>query len=230
MCWPRWSRRCSPSAALMRPSRDLVRGGCGGQRGGRRVLVGRGGAAHGVGADGRYRDRAPALAIVVGYRARRSPRSRQQLVFGDIGVRFAASGRRRRHDHRGAVRHDRRRSTLRAQLAPAPRPRGGRQPSWPCPRRSRFRVRTRRRLRVWWRATDTEQSELAKWVPLDAADQTVLTGQLSEALQAAERYPTVASAKAAGMILAGGMAPGVGRALPADQRRTSSRASTRTAR
>ena len=57
---------------------------------------------------------------------------------------------------------------------------------------------------------NTEQSELAKWVPLDAADQTVLTGQLSEALQAAERYPTVASAKAAGMILAGGMAPGVG--------------------
>ena len=57
---------------------------------------------------------------------------------------------------------------------------------------------------------DTEQSELAKWVPLDAADQAVLTTQLSEALQAAERYPTVASAKAAGMILAGGMAPGVG--------------------
>jgi hypothetical protein len=57
---------------------------------------------------------------------------------------------------------------------------------------------------------DTEQSELAKWVPLDAADQAILTTQLSEALQAAERYPTVASAKAAHMILAGGMAPGVG--------------------
>jgi hypothetical protein len=57
---------------------------------------------------------------------------------------------------------------------------------------------------------DTEQAELAKWVPLDAADQAVLTTQLSEALQAAERFPTVASAKAAGMILAGGMAPGVG--------------------
>ncbi len=57
---------------------------------------------------------------------------------------------------------------------------------------------------------DTEQSELAKWVPLDAADQAALTTQLSQALQAAERYPTVASAKAAGMILAGGMAPGVG--------------------
>ena len=50
----------------------------------------------------------------------------------------------------------------------------------------------------------------AKWVPLDAVDQTVLTGQLAASLQAAERYPTVASAKAAGMILAGGMAPGVG--------------------
>jgi len=57
---------------------------------------------------------------------------------------------------------------------------------------------------------DTEQAELAKWVPLDAHDQAILTTQLSEALQAAERYPTVASAKAAGMILAGGMAPGVG--------------------
>ena len=56
----------------------------------------------------------------------------------------------------------------------------------------------------------TEQSELQKWVPLNANDQAVLTGQLSEALQAAERYPTVASAKAAHMILAGGMAPGVG--------------------
>ncbi len=56
----------------------------------------------------------------------------------------------------------------------------------------------------------TEQSELQKWVPLNAADQSVLTGQLSGALQAAERFPTVASAKAAGMILAGGMAPGVG--------------------
>ena len=56
----------------------------------------------------------------------------------------------------------------------------------------------------------TEQTELKKWVPLNAADQAVLTDQLSQALQAAERYPTVASAKAAGMILAGGMAPGVG--------------------
>ena len=56
----------------------------------------------------------------------------------------------------------------------------------------------------------TEQTELKKWVPLNAADQAVLTGQLSQALQAAERYPTVASAKAAHMIMAGGMAPGVG--------------------
>ncbi len=57
---------------------------------------------------------------------------------------------------------------------------------------------------------ETEQSELKKWVPLNAQDQAVLTTQLSESLQAAYRYPTVASAKAAGMILAGGMAPGVG--------------------
>jgi hypothetical protein len=57
---------------------------------------------------------------------------------------------------------------------------------------------------------DTEQSELAKWVPLDPATQTVLTRQLADAYQAAMRYPTVADAKRAGMILAGGMAPGVG--------------------
>jgi hypothetical protein len=57
---------------------------------------------------------------------------------------------------------------------------------------------------------DTEQSELKKWVPLNAHDQALLTNQLYGALLAAERYPTVASAKAAGMILAGGMAPGVG--------------------
>jgi hypothetical protein len=57
---------------------------------------------------------------------------------------------------------------------------------------------------------DTEQAELKKWVPLDPHDQAILTAQLSQALQAAERYPTVASAKQAHMILAGGMAPGVG--------------------
>jgi hypothetical protein len=57
---------------------------------------------------------------------------------------------------------------------------------------------------------DTEQSELAKWQPLDPATQTVLTHQLAEAYQAAMRFPTVADAKRAGMVLAGGMAPGVG--------------------
>jgi len=57
---------------------------------------------------------------------------------------------------------------------------------------------------------DTEQSELAKWVPLNPHDQAILTVQLAEARSAALRFPTVASAKAAGMILAGGMAPGVG--------------------
>ncbi len=56
----------------------------------------------------------------------------------------------------------------------------------------------------------SEQSELKPYVPLDAADQAVLSQELSQSLAAAERFPTVASAKAAGMILAGGMAPGVG--------------------
>jgi hypothetical protein len=56
----------------------------------------------------------------------------------------------------------------------------------------------------------SEKSENAKWVPLGPTDQAALTGQLAQSYQAAMRYPTVASAKAAGMILAGGMAPGVG--------------------
>lgn len=56
----------------------------------------------------------------------------------------------------------------------------------------------------------TEKAENAKWVPLDPNDQAILSQQLSEAEQAAMEFPTVASAKAAGMILAGGMAPGVG--------------------
>jgi len=56
----------------------------------------------------------------------------------------------------------------------------------------------------------SEQTELKPYVPLNAADQAVLNQQLTQAYFAAERFPTVASAKAAGMILAGGMAPGVG--------------------
>ena len=56
----------------------------------------------------------------------------------------------------------------------------------------------------------TEQSELKKFVPLDPANQALLTQQLAQAQQAAMRFPTFGSAKAAGMILAGGMAPGVG--------------------
>ena len=56
----------------------------------------------------------------------------------------------------------------------------------------------------------SEQTELKPFVPLDPTDQAIMTQQLSQALQAAEEFPTVAAAKAAGMILAGGMAPGVG--------------------
>jgi hypothetical protein len=56
----------------------------------------------------------------------------------------------------------------------------------------------------------TEQSELKKFVPLDPTNQALLTQQLAQAQQAAERFPTFGSAKAAGFILAGGMAPGVG--------------------
>ncbi len=57
---------------------------------------------------------------------------------------------------------------------------------------------------------DTEKSENLPYVPLDAQTQAALDGQLAQAEEAAMRFPTVASAKAAGMVLAGGMAPGVG--------------------
>ena len=57
---------------------------------------------------------------------------------------------------------------------------------------------------------DTEKAELLPYVPLAAAQQHLLAHQLLLAEQAAQRYPTVKDAKAAGMILAGGMAPGVG--------------------
>jgi hypothetical protein len=57
---------------------------------------------------------------------------------------------------------------------------------------------------------DTEQSELKPYVPLDPQTQALLDQQLATAEQAALRFPTVADAKAAGMVLAGGMAPGVG--------------------
>jgi hypothetical protein len=57
---------------------------------------------------------------------------------------------------------------------------------------------------------DSEKSELAPYQPLSAATQRVLARQLELAEQAALRFPTVKDAKAAGMILAGGMAPGVG--------------------
>jgi hypothetical protein len=55
-----------------------------------------------------------------------------------------------------------------------------------------------------------EQSELQPDVPLSAADQKALSAELVEARAAAMKYPTVADAKRAGMIPAGGMAPGVG--------------------
>ena len=57
---------------------------------------------------------------------------------------------------------------------------------------------------------DTEKSELLPYVPLPAGQQHLLARQLAQAEQAAMRYPTVKDAKAAGMVLAGGMAPGVG--------------------
>jgi hypothetical protein len=57
---------------------------------------------------------------------------------------------------------------------------------------------------------DTEKSELKPYAPLDPATQALLSRQLEVAELAALRFPTVADAKRAGMILAGGMAPGVG--------------------
>ncbi|HEY1737227.1 MAG TPA: hypothetical protein VGI86_00875 [Acidimicrobiia bacterium] len=57
---------------------------------------------------------------------------------------------------------------------------------------------------------DTEQSEKDPYVPLDSATQRTLSHQLALASQVAMRYPTLESALKAGMIPAGGMAPGVG--------------------
>ena len=59
-------------------------------------------------------------------------------------------------------------------------------------------------------AIDGESAEVAPDVPLDAATQKQLAAQLVIARAAALQYPTVADATRAGMVLAGGMAPGVG--------------------
>lgn len=55
-----------------------------------------------------------------------------------------------------------------------------------------------------------EAAEVQPDKPLDAATQKALGDQLVAARVAALKYPTVRDAKAAGMIVAGGMAPGVG--------------------
>jgi hypothetical protein len=55
-----------------------------------------------------------------------------------------------------------------------------------------------------------EQAELQPDKPLDPAAQKLVGEQLVQAREAAAKYPTVKEAKAAGMVLAGGMAPGVG--------------------
>ena len=55
-----------------------------------------------------------------------------------------------------------------------------------------------------------ESIETAPDVPLDAATQTLLGRQLTEARAAESKFPTAGDAKKAGMMLAGGAAPGVG--------------------
>ncbi len=55
-----------------------------------------------------------------------------------------------------------------------------------------------------------EAAESQPDVPLDAVTRATLAGQLVIAREAALRYPTVADAKAAGYIEAGGFAPGAG--------------------
>jgi hypothetical protein len=59
-------------------------------------------------------------------------------------------------------------------------------------------------------SNDSEKAELKPYAALDTQTQTLLSQQLAQSEQAAMRFPTVADAKAAGMVLAGGMAPGVG--------------------
>jgi hypothetical protein len=55
-----------------------------------------------------------------------------------------------------------------------------------------------------------EQAELKPDVPLSTANQKLIAQQLVIARAAAMKFPTVGDAKRAGMIPAGGMAPGVG--------------------
>jgi len=57
---------------------------------------------------------------------------------------------------------------------------------------------------------EDQEAELQPDKPLDPAAQKLIAEQLVTARAAAARYPTVRDAKAAGLVLAGGNAPGVG--------------------
>ena len=69
----------------------------------------------------------------------------QHLVVGDVGLRLAASRRRRRPDHRRPLRHDGRPRHADRGGAQGRRSSGERPPAWPRRRRSRCRARTPRR-------------------------------------------------------------------------------------
>ena len=56
-----------------------------------------------------------AIAVLVGAALAIRPDTGQHVVVGDVGLRFGPAGRHRRHDHRWALRHRRRRWTHRAQ-------------------------------------------------------------------------------------------------------------------
>jgi hypothetical protein len=64
--------------------------------------------------------------------------------------------------------------------------------------------------KVGSKLAEGESAETARDVPLDPATQQVLAGQLVLARAAAMRYPTAGDARRAGMIPAGGSAPGLG--------------------
>ena len=127
-------------------------------------------------------------------------------VFGSARSRVAVVG----HDHRRALRHDGGAQRARRGELPAPTPGGNASAALAEATTVKVPGENSKTFQSTVAGNATEQAENAKWVPLDPADQAALTQQLAQAYQAAERFPTVASAKAAGMILAGGMAPGVG--------------------
>ena len=195
--------------ALTRPSRGALRRRGRRQRRDRRLLAGRRRPADGVRRDRRHRRGAVRRRRARGRGAGPAADARQRVVVGDLGHRLGRPRRRRRPGDRRPLHHDDRRGHPDGVEAVRHPGRLGRR-AGALGHGQGARARTPRRSRASWPATPPSSRSSRSGCRLAPHDQAILTNQLSQALQAAERYPTVASAKAAHMILAGGMAPGVG--------------------